>query len=78
MARDDRWGVTNIAEVKVPLEALTALVAPNNYGKSSPTTNTRVSTVYRPHHPSVFHAARMCMASKHQAQVREVAVENPL
>ena len=28
-------GITNIAEVSVPLEALTALVAPNNYGKSN-------------------------------------------
>lgn len=28
-------GVTNIAQVSVPLEALTALVAPNNYGKSN-------------------------------------------
>lgn len=28
-------GVTNIARVSLPLEALTALVAPNNYGKSN-------------------------------------------
>ena len=28
-------GITNIAEVSVPLESLTALVAPNNYGKSN-------------------------------------------
>ena len=28
-------GVTNIAQMSVPLEALTALVAPNNYGKSN-------------------------------------------
>lgn len=28
-------GITNIAQVSVPLEALTALVAPNNYGKSN-------------------------------------------
>jgi len=28
-------GITNIAGVSVPLEALTALVAPNNYGKSN-------------------------------------------
>ena len=28
-------GITNIAEVNLPLEPLTALVAPNNYGKSN-------------------------------------------
>ena len=28
-------GITNIAEVNLPLESLTALVAPNNYGKSN-------------------------------------------
>ena len=28
-------GITNIAQVSLPLEVLTALVAPNNYGKSN-------------------------------------------
>lgn len=28
-------GITNIAQVRVPLQGLTALVAPNNYGKSN-------------------------------------------
>ena len=28
-------GVTNIGEVNIPLSELTALVAPNNYGKSN-------------------------------------------